>query len=46
MVLLIWLLGPNLHLPIRGKLLLWLVDILVLGIGLVELISGSWKTKE
>ena len=44
LVLLLWLLQPDLNLPFKGKLLLWLVDILVLGIGLVELLSGSWKS--
>lgn len=43
-ILLFWLLQADLVLPLRGLILLWLVDILVLGIGLVELISGSWKS--
>lgn len=45
-VLLVWLLQADLNLSLNGKILLWLVDILVLGIGLVELISGSWKSKQ
>jgi hypothetical protein len=43
-VLFYWLLSANLGLPLRGSILLWLVDILVLGIGLVELVSGAWKS--
>jgi hypothetical protein len=43
-VLLIWLLRTDLALPAGGRILLWLVDILVLGIGLVELARGSWKS--
>ena len=45
-VLLLWLLRSNLALPLLGRILLWLVDILVLGIGLVELVSGSWKSSD
>ena len=43
-VLFYWLLSANLGIPLRGMILLWLVDILVLGIGLVELVSGAWKS--
>lgn len=42
-VLLWWLVFKPFDLPLRGQLVLWTVAILVLGIGLVELISGSWK---
>jgi len=42
-VLLFWLLFRNQSLPLRGTITLWVVAILVLGIGLVELISGSWR---
>ena len=43
--LLYWLLSPGLNLPMRGRILLWLVDILVLGIGLVELLGGTWRSQ-
>ena len=42
-VLLFWLLFGNQGLPQRGTITLWIIVILVIGIGLVELISGSWK---
>ena len=39
--LLLWLTRNGLSLPRQGLILLWLVDILVLGIGILELVSGS-----
>lgn len=42
--LLLWLTRHGLSLPRQGLILLWLVDILVLGIGILELVSGSWKS--
>ena len=44
--LLFWLIVGNLDLPLRGLVTLWIVAILVLGIGLVELISKSWQHKD
>ena len=44
-VLLSWLVFKPFDLPIRGQVVLWTVAILVLGIGLIEFISGSWKEK-
>lgn len=40
--LLYWLLFGNLDIPTRGMITLWIVAILVIGIGLVELFSKSW----
>jgi len=31
------------QLPVRGTIILWLVALLVVGIGIVELVTGSWK---
>ena len=45
-VLLFWLLFGGLGLPPSGLVLLWLLDILILGIGLGELVSGSWKATQ
>ena len=42
-VLLVWLLFKPFDLPARGQVVLWTVAVLVLGIGVVELASGSWK---
>ena len=44
-VLLSWLVFKPFDLPMRGQVVLWTVAILVLGIGLIELVSGSWKEK-
>ena len=41
--LLAWLLFKPFDLPVRGQVVLWTVAVLVLGIGVVELASGSWK---
>ncbi len=38
-----WLLFGHLAIPARGVVILWSVAVLVLGIGVVELASGSWK---
>lgn len=42
-VLLLWLVLKPFDLPMRGQLVLWAVAILVLIIGVIELVSGSWK---
>lgn len=42
-VLLFWLIFKPFDLPVRGQVVLWTVAILVLGIGLIEFVSGSWK---
>ena len=42
-VLLIWLLAKPLDLPFRGHIILWLVVIIVLGIGCVEIITKFWQ---
>ena len=42
-VLALWLIFAPLNLPLRGYIILWIVAIVVLGIGFVELISKSWK---
>jgi hypothetical protein len=38
-----WLVFVPLHIPIRGFIVLWSVAVLVLGIGLAELVTKSWK---
>jgi hypothetical protein len=43
LVLLYWLLFTELEIPFKGSLILWIVAILVLGIGLIELILKSWE---
>ena len=41
--LLFWLIQGNLFLPVKGQITLWIVALLVIGLGLIELISGYWK---
>jgi len=44
-ILLFWLLFGYLTLPLRGQVTLWIVAILVLGIGFVELFTKSWRNQ-
>jgi hypothetical protein len=44
--LLFWLVFKDLDIPLKGSITLWIVAVLVVGIGLVELFSNSWKHKE
>lgn len=43
LVLIGWLLFGGLVMPVRGFIILWIVAIVVLGIGLLELFSGALK---
>ena len=43
LVLLYWLLFTRLAIPLKGYVTLWIVAILVLGIGIVEVVMKSWK---
>jgi hypothetical protein len=40
--LLVWILTGSLTLPVRGSVFLWLIVILVYGIGVAEILSKSW----
>lgn len=42
-VLVAWLVFVPLDIPLRGLIILWSIAVLVLGIGLAEMVSGSWK---
>jgi hypothetical protein len=42
-VLLSWLVFGNLTVPLRGRVVLWMVAIIVLGVGVVEIVARSWK---
>ena len=42
-VLLVWLLFIPFEMPLRGHILLWSVAGVVLGMGILELASKSWK---
>jgi hypothetical protein len=41
--LLVWLVAVPLGLPLRGRIILWVVAVVVLAIGLAELAARSWK---
>jgi hypothetical protein len=42
-VLLVWLIAFPLNIPLRGKIILWLIALLVLAIGIAEILTKSWK---
>ena len=42
-VLICWLILGSLDIPIRGQIILWIVGVIVLGIGIVELVTKSWS---
>jgi hypothetical protein len=44
--LLVWLLAVPLALPLRGKIVLWVVAVLVLAIGVAEVAARSWRYEE
>jgi hypothetical protein len=43
LVLLYWLLFTDLDIPLRGSIILWTVCILVLGIGIIEVATKSYR---
>lgn len=45
-VLIIWLLFGSMSIPLRGQIILWTVGLVVLLIGIVEIITISWKYKK
>lgn len=45
-VLFYWLVAGNLSIPIQGKIILWVLDTLLIGISSFELMAGLKKTPE
>jgi hypothetical protein len=45
-VLLVWLAAVPHEIPPRGKIILWIVAILVLGLGAAEIAAKSWQNEE
>jgi len=45
-VLFCWLVAGNLSIPIQGKIILWLLDALLVGISSFELMTGLRKTPD
>lgn len=41
--LLVWLIVSPVDLPLRGAIILWIVAVVVVVVGIIELITGSWK---
>ena len=44
--LLVWLVAVPLALPVRGKIVLWVVAVIVLAIGVAEIAAQSWRYDE
>jgi hypothetical protein len=44
--LLVWLLAVPLSIPLRGRVILWVVAAVVLIIGIAEIAAKSWKYEE
>ena len=44
-ILILWLIFASLYLPLRGYIILWIIAVLVLAIGFIELISKTWAEK-
>ena len=42
-VLMLWLIFEPLNLPLRGSITLWLVAIIVLGLGILEILTKTWS---
>lgn len=42
-VLLTWLIVGDLAMPLHGRIVLWVVAVMVLGIGVAEIVARSWK---
>lgn len=42
-VLAIYLVVGGLSIPLRGQVLLWAIVVIVLSVGLIELLSGTWR---
>ena len=45
-VLFLWLIRGSFAMPLRGHIILWTVAVVVLAVGLIELITGSWKRNQ
>lgn len=46
LVLLYWLIFTRLDIPLKGFITLWIVAILVLGIGVIEVVTKSWRSDQ
>ena len=44
-ILIIWLIFASLNLPLRGYIILWVIAIIVMAVGIIELLSKTWAEK-
>ena len=44
-ILILWLIFASLNLPLRGYIILWVIAIIVMSVGGIELISKTWAEK-
>lgn len=44
-ILILWLIFASLNLPLRGYVILWIIAIVVLAVGIIELIGKTWAEK-
>ena len=42
-ILALWLIFKPLYLPLRGLVTLWVIAIVVLGLGILELVARTWR---
>ena len=42
-ILTLWLIFKPLNLPVRGLIILWVVAVVVLGIGILEVLAKTWR---
>jgi len=42
-ILALWLVFEPLNLPLRGLIILWVVAVVVLGIGILEVLAKTWR---
>ena len=45
-VLIVWLIFGDLAIPLRGRVLLWIIGLMVFSIGMAELITKSWHYQQ
>ena len=46
LVLILWLLFGSLDIPMKGRIILWMVGLIVFIIGIIELITRSWSVEK
>jgi hypothetical protein len=43
LALLVWLVSTPLNIPLRGQVILWVIAVIVLLVGIVEILAKSWR---